>query len=192
MSERPTTTAPAADVDADLALVLERLVRVVRQLASAGGLSVPAASTLTRAEREGPQRLTDLAVSQGVSQPGMTQLVGRLERDGLVRRVPSPDDGRVALVEVTAEGRRLVATRRAERAAALGALLAELDPADRTAVHAAVPALARLAELALRPDAQPPPTSDAPPEAVPPAQSTRTSRSTSSKRSSQRTEENSG
>jgi DNA-binding MarR family transcriptional regulator len=177
MSERPTTEPTAADVDTDLALVLERLVRVVRQLASAGGLSVPAATTLARAEREGPQRLTDLAVSQGVSQPGMTQLVGRLERDGLVRRVPSPDDGRVALVEVTAQGRRLVTERRRERAAALGALLDRLDPADRAAVRAAVPALGRLAELALSPTAEPPP----------PAPATPSHRS----RSSQRTKENS-
>ncbi|MGN6332980.1 MAG: MarR family winged helix-turn-helix transcriptional regulator [Motilibacteraceae bacterium] len=176
MSDRPATAPTASDADTDLALVLESLVRVVRQLASAGGLSVPAASTLTRAEREGPQRLTDLAVSQGVSQPGMTQLVGRLERDGLVRRVPSPDDGRVALVEVTARGRRLVAARRAERADALGALLGQLDPADRAAVHAAVPALSRLADLALGRDAEPPPAS-------PPTSSPR-------QRSPQRTKEN--
>lgn len=31
------------------------------------------------------RRLSDLAVREGVTQPAMTQLVSRLERDGLVR-----------------------------------------------------------------------------------------------------------
>lgn len=135
--------------DSDLALVLEQLVRVLRRLATAGDLSVPAAAALTRLVREGPLRLTDLASGENVSQPGMTQLVTRLERDGLVRRTPSVDDRRVVLVAVTPEGRDLVARRRAQRAQALRALLDQLDPAESSSVHRAVPALARLVELAL-------------------------------------------
>jgi DNA-binding MarR family transcriptional regulator len=79
----------------------------------------------------------------------MTQLVTRLERDGLVRRTASDDDGRVVLVQVTSAGEQIVARRRAERAAALRDLLRRLDPADRAAVRAAIPALERLADLAL-------------------------------------------
>jgi DNA-binding MarR family transcriptional regulator len=139
--------------DQALSSVFERLVRVVRRLATAGDLSLPAAAVLNRLVREGPQRLTSLAVGEAVSQPGMTQLVTRLERDGLVRRTASDDDGRVVLVQVTSAGERIVARRRAERAAALRDLLRRLDPADRAAVRAAIPALERLADLALAPSA---------------------------------------
>lgn len=133
----------------DLALVLERLVRVVRRLATAGDLGPAPASTVTRLVREGPTRLTDLAAGEGVSQPGMTQLVTRLERDGYVRRSSSPVDGRVVLVEATAAGSDLVDRRRTQRSEAVGALLAQLPPDDRALVLAAVPALDRLADLAL-------------------------------------------
>lgn len=134
--------------DLHLALVLERLVRVVRRLATEGALSLPAATALARVVREGPVRLTDLASGEGVSQPGMTQLVTTLERSGLVRRSTSPADGRVVLIESTAEGERLIESRRTERAAALRALLDRLEPDDRDAVRRALPALDRLAALA--------------------------------------------
>ncbi len=129
----------------DLGLALESLVRLVRRLATAGDLSLPAAASLARLAREGPHRLTDLAGGEGLSQPGMTQLVTRLERDGLVRRTASAADGRVVLVEVTPAGRELVARRRAERAERLRDLLDRLPPDDRDAVVRAVPALTRLA-----------------------------------------------
>jgi DNA-binding MarR family transcriptional regulator len=137
--------------DQALSSVLERLVRVVRRLATAGDLSLPAAAVLNRLVGEGPQRLTSLAAGEAVSQPGMTQLVTRLERDGLVRRTASDADGRVVLVEVTAAGEGVVARRRAERTAALRELLRRLDPADRAAIRAAMPALERLVDLALQP-----------------------------------------
>lgn len=129
--------------------MLERLVRVMRRLASAGDLSMPAAAVLSRLVREGPQRLTTLATGEGVAQPGMTQLVTRLERDGLVRRLASPEDGRVVLVEVTPAGKQLAEQRRSQRTQALRVLLGALDKADRAAVSAALPALDRLVELAL-------------------------------------------
>ena len=137
-----------SDSDLHLALVLEQLVRVVRRLATEGALSLPAATALARVVRDGPVRLTDLAAGEGVSQPGMTQLVTTLERSGLVRRATSPADGRVVLIEATHDGERLIGRRRAERAQALRHLLDRLDPADRDAVRGAVPALERLAALA--------------------------------------------
>jgi DNA-binding MarR family transcriptional regulator len=137
--------------DQDIALPLEQLVRAVRRLASAGELSLPAAAVLARLDRDGPQRLTVLARSEGLSQPGTTQLVNRLVREGFARRSSSPEDGRVVLVEVTPLGRELVVRRRVERAEALHRLLDRLDAADRDLVLAAMPAIGRLADLALTP-----------------------------------------
>jgi DNA-binding MarR family transcriptional regulator len=131
----------------ELAVVLERLTRLVRQLATAGDLSMSALMLLARLDRQGPQRLTELAYQEGTSQPGMTQLVGRLERDGWVRRTASSGDRRGVLVEVTAAGSELVAVRRAQRAEAMTQLLNRLDPDDRSAIEQALPALSRLIEV---------------------------------------------
>jgi len=127
--------------------VFEQVVRLLRRLTTAGALTFAAAATLNRVVTGGPCRLTDLAVAESLSQPGMTQLVSRLERDGLVRRTASPDDRRVVLVEATAAGRELLRTRRAERAAALRGLLDRLGPEDQDAIHSALPALSRLVAL---------------------------------------------
>jgi DNA-binding MarR family transcriptional regulator len=132
--------------DPSLASVLERVTRLVRQLATAEELSLTAAMVLARLTRDGPQRLTDLADGEGLSQPGTTQLVGRLERDGLVRRTASTADRRGVLVAITDAGRALVERRRAERAAALHELLGRLDAEDQAAIAGALPALARLVE----------------------------------------------
>ncbi|HEV8571173.1 MAG TPA: MarR family transcriptional regulator [Actinoplanes sp.] len=136
--------------DRSLTSVLEQVTRLVRQLATAGELSLTAAMVLARLTRDGPQRLTDLAAGEGLSQPGMTQLIGRLERDGLVRRTASTADRRGVLVAVTGAGRALVERRRAERAAALHELLGRLDAEDQAAIAGALPALARLVEARAR------------------------------------------
>lgn len=136
------------DSGTGLVQVIEPLVRYARRIATAGDLSPAAASALARLGRDGPQRLTDLARAEGVSQPGMTQLVTRMERDGLVRRGEHAEDRRAVLVTATADGLALADRRRAERATALGQLIDRLDPADQDAIAAALPALARLAETA--------------------------------------------
>ncbi|WP_092623206.1 MarR family winged helix-turn-helix transcriptional regulator [Jiangella sp. DSM 45060] len=125
----------------ELASALERLVRLFRQLTTAGDLSLTAAATLATLERTGPRRLTELAVQEGVTQPAMTQLVARLHDAGLVERSADPADGRVVRVGLADAGRAALAARREARADRLAALLATLDPATRAALEAAVPAI---------------------------------------------------
>jgi DNA-binding MarR family transcriptional regulator len=50
-----------------------------------------------------PIRLTDLAEEMQVTKPSATTMVQRLERKGLVERVPSPEDARSKLVVLTAK-----------------------------------------------------------------------------------------
>lgn len=128
----------------ELVDVLEQASRLLRRLSTAGGLSAAASSALIRLIREGPMRITELAHAEAASQPGMTQLVTRMEREGWVRRTPCADDRRAVTVTVTPEGADLMARRRAERTDAVGALVDGLAPADRAAIAAALPALARL------------------------------------------------
>lgn len=50
-----------------------------------------------------PIRLTDLAEEMQVTKPSATTMVQRLERKGLVERMPSPEDARSKLVVLTAK-----------------------------------------------------------------------------------------
>lgn len=139
----------SGDPGADLLLVLERVVRLVRQVATADGLSPSASSALRRLLSDGPLRITELAKAEGVSQPGMTQLVTRLEREGLVRRSASARDGRGVQVAVTEDGAELIGRRRAERAAMFQRMIERLPPPDRAAIAASLPAFGRLVDAGI-------------------------------------------
>jgi DNA-binding MarR family transcriptional regulator len=82
----------------------------------------------------------------------MTQLVGRLERDGLVVRLIDPDDGRGTLVDITDEGRALLAQLRQTGRDNLTELLKTLSPDDEAtlglAMRVAVPLLDELKNVA--------------------------------------------
>jgi DNA-binding MarR family transcriptional regulator len=140
----PGATAPEPPGD-ELALGvaagIERLLSLLRWLTPPDGLSFTAAATLATLERSGPCRLTLLAAQEGVTQPGMTQLVGRLQESGLVSRASDPSDRRVVEVGITAEGSALLARRRQARAERLTGMLAQLSPEDQTALAAALPAM---------------------------------------------------
>lgn len=124
-------------------IAVEQLVRYVRSSATTASLSVAAASALGRLSREGPYRLTELARAERVSQPNMTQLVTRMERAGLVRRVADSSDGRGVLVQATETGLDFFRQRRTEHAEALRELVEELTGPEQRAVKTALPALAR-------------------------------------------------
>ena len=141
---------PATDVsaeDAAIAAGFERFYETLRRLTPREPLSLTAASTLRRLERSGPHRLSELYAPEGVSQPAMTQLVTRLEKEGLARRGDDPTDGRAVVVSITDAGRAAVARRREGRARALAELLRGLTPEEYAAVRAALPALERLSDL---------------------------------------------
>jgi MarR family transcriptional regulator, transcriptional regulator for hemolysin len=55
----------------------------------------------------------ELAQAVRIEQPSMAQMLVRMERDGLIRRTPDPDDGRSALISLTKEAlEKLPAARR--------------------------------------------------------------------------------
>lgn len=123
-----------------------------RFLSDRADLTPSAAFLLNRVSREGPARLTSLAAKEGVSQPSMTQLIQRLERQGLVTRLADPDDGRVALVSITQAGQALLDDRRRTRRERLAVLLATLPSEHEFALwlsaQVALPILHRLVENA--------------------------------------------
>jgi DNA-binding MarR family transcriptional regulator len=110
-------------------------------------ISLTAASTLSTVERTGPQRITDLAVTEGVTQPSMTALVTVLERAGLAERRGDPRDQRAVLVALTAAGAGYLRSRRLAGTEALARLISKLPPDEVAALLAAAPALRHLHEL---------------------------------------------
>jgi DNA-binding MarR family transcriptional regulator len=96
----------------DVAAALEQAsILTTRHITDQAALSLTAALTLSRLNKQGPIRLTTLAAAEGISQPSMTQLIQRLERQGLATRINDPEDGRVALVSITNAGRALLNAR---------------------------------------------------------------------------------
>ena len=128
-----------------LALLFLQLVRTVRQLSPDTGLSSAAVLTLHRLLVTGPQRMSAMAQLEGLTRSAITQMIGRLEREGYVQRSSAGDDGRGVVVEATEAGREFVARRRQERTALFAQLLERLEPAENAALAAAIPALQRLA-----------------------------------------------
>jgi DNA-binding MarR family transcriptional regulator len=139
-------TSPDADV-AELSTALERVVTMVRRMLPSQPMSLTSVSVLRSLESSGPTRLTSLAITQGVTQPAMTQLITRLERDGYVERGGSAQDARVVLVRLTGAGQDFLNHRRELRASHLSDLLNRLPADDRAQILAAIPALDLLASL---------------------------------------------
>jgi DNA-binding MarR family transcriptional regulator len=142
----PQSSRVAPPVDrAAVADALGRLVVWARR-AAPSRMSSTSVTTLDSLAHLGPQRVTDLAVQQRVSQPSMTTLVNRLCQEGYAERLPHPHDGRSMLVGVTAEGRRVLQERHAERTAALERAISGLSPAHQSALGLLVEPLRALTE----------------------------------------------
>ncbi|MET7395750.1 MarR family transcriptional regulator [Dactylosporangium sp. NPDC005572] len=135
----------------ELTRVLEEFTRMSIRLPAAQRLSFTTLSVLHTLSTRGPKRLTELTATEQVTQSAITQIVTKLEREGLVRREPDPTDGRAILVHPTPAGTAVIDGRRDERIRRLTALAERLTPAEQEAIAAALPALAHLVELSAPP-----------------------------------------
>lgn len=70
------------------------------------GISYPEWHVLTALRNGGPRTPGVLARYLEVSTGAMTSRLDMLEKDGLIRRVPDPDDRRSVIVEITEAGRQ--------------------------------------------------------------------------------------
>jgi DNA-binding MarR family transcriptional regulator len=133
----------------DVAQGLEQAaILLVRHLSLRTGLGLTASMALGTLNREGPARVTKLAAAGGIGQPAMTELVHRLQRQGLVTRVEDPEDGRAALVTITNPGRALLDDQRRDRHERLAEMLAALPAEDEATLtltmRVALPIIGRL------------------------------------------------
>ena len=135
---------------------------MIRHLAR--GTSLTSRNVLAALAAEGPSRLTALATATGIAQPAMTQLVGRLEREGLAVRLIDPEDARATLVAITDAGRALRAELHQSARERMAELLDRLPADDQAtlalAMRVAMPLLQQLTrDAAENPQSQPAPAS---------------------------------
>lgn len=117
------------DVIPSLVLSGYALGRIAAQDA---GNDAPAAQwrVLNLLEQTGRKRVGELASAARTTQPGMTRLIGHLERDGLVRRSPLPEDSRAIAVDITDAGTAALAAWRSEFRDTLAPRFADVDDDD--------------------------------------------------------------
>ncbi|HEX2127862.1 MAG TPA: MarR family transcriptional regulator [Solirubrobacterales bacterium] len=104
------------------------------RFAAEQGLGRGEADVLLTLRRAGkPYRLSPTALSRSllVTPGGMTSRLDRLEREGLIRRLPDPDDRRAIEVELTPSARRKVDALLPHHIANEERLLAPLTKRDR-------------------------------------------------------------
>ena len=145
MARRASTPSRSPAILADrLHSAAIQLLRRVRRVDDAAGLSAARLSALSVIVFAGPIRVSALANAEQVRTPTMTPIVAALEHDGLVTRESDASDARAALLRATPKGARLMAEGRARRVAALAAELNDLSETDLAALERAVGILEKL------------------------------------------------
>jgi DNA-binding MarR family transcriptional regulator len=100
-----TSAVTATDGEQIAAVLHNAAVLLVRHLSYGQGQSLTSSTVLALLDDEGPARISVLTAAGGVTQPAMTELVARLQREGLVTRLSDPQDARATLVDITTRGR---------------------------------------------------------------------------------------
>lgn len=113
---------------------------VLGEVAAEHGLSV-VQLRLLGVLRDREPGMQELARHLGLDKSSMTGLVDRAERRGLVRRTPSPRDGRAVLVSLTEEGHALAREGAAEAGDRIRALAAHLTGDQRVQLSSLATAL---------------------------------------------------
>ena len=129
----------------------ERLQAQTQAVLAQAELDLPAGHfpVLAALDRLGGLNVGELTSTLGVSQPGVTRMLDKLQTEGLIRSAQSEDDRRVRTIELTRSGRQLVS--RAKRTV-WPKIEAAVADACAGSAETLLPALAALEEaLAAKP-----------------------------------------
>jgi DNA-binding MarR family transcriptional regulator len=88
----------------------ERLQAQTQVLLESADIDLPASHfpILAALDRLGAMNVGELTEAVGMSQPGVTRLLDKLEAEGLVRSTQRADDRRVRTIALTKSGRQLI------------------------------------------------------------------------------------
>ncbi len=117
---------------ADLARVFLRSHRLLDRRMTAGGASLARTKLLLYLEgQEGEARAADIAEFFGLAPRTVTEALDGLERDGMVRREPDPQDRRVKRLSITEAGLAATAATEPLRVALVEQIFGVLSEAER-------------------------------------------------------------
>lgn len=134
-----------AGLASHLRLSVFRLARKLRREGNAG-VSPTLLAALSTIERHGPLTAGALANHEQIRKPTCTRVIASLVELGSIERTADPLDGRVAWVQVTPEGRRILQRARSRKDAYLAARLKRLSPEEADTLERAAAILDRLTE----------------------------------------------
>ncbi len=143
------------DVATRLSTVIARSDRLLARQAAGDGLPRTQYSVLAAVVRRGPLRLADLVDRERLHPTMLSRIVGALEREGLLRRVPDPQDGRAVVLEATTDGGERFRALHLERTRRIDDYLDGLSDLELRHLQQALPVLEGLAEHLLAEDAAP-------------------------------------
>jgi DNA-binding MarR family transcriptional regulator len=138
------STTDTVSVANRLRPVLLKLARELRREIHSLGVTGTHVSLLVAIRNRPGIGVNALAARERVSVPGMSKVVSRLERQGLVERTPSGEDRRRVGLRVTSDGERVLRSVKSKRTAWLAARLRDLTPDQLAAIDAAIEPLAAL------------------------------------------------
>lgn len=110
--------------------------RVAEAHVATSGLSMTDFAVLEALLSRGPLRMSDVAEKVLLTSGATTTAVDRLVAKGLVERAADPADGRARVVELTSEGRALIAPVFRDHAATLDAATRSLSDSERSTLMA--------------------------------------------------------
>lgn len=140
----------AAAIDLVASNLLGRAARLTRLLMRSGAHEISRTEVGVLATlSDGPRRITQLAMTEALAQPTVTQLIDKLEGRELVSRSRSEEDGRVVLVEITTAGAEALEVVRRLIRANMREALVDLPDAELTELAHAADTMGSLIEKLL-------------------------------------------
>jgi DNA-binding MarR family transcriptional regulator len=145
-----SSTDRADAIDLVASNLLGRAARLTRLLMRSGAHEISRTEVGVLATlSDGPRRITQLAMTEALAQPTVTQLIDKLEGRELVSRSRSEEDGRVVLVEITTAGAAALEGVRALIRANMREALVDLPDAELTELAHAADTMGSLIEKLL-------------------------------------------
>ncbi len=146
MTTRHSDPAPAPNLDTARLLnsAAIHLLRAMRPVDAASGLTPARLSALSVLVFGGPCTLTQLARAEAVTGPTMTGIVRGLVDAGLATRAPHADNSRMVTISATSDGEELMRAAAQQRLHRIATELAAMDPEQQDAIARAAPALREL------------------------------------------------
>ena len=147
-SMKDATTSRTVDLQGLAAHLRISVFRTSRRLRYQGdaGVSPTLLAALATIERHGPMTPGALAAHEHIRKPTTTRIIGSLTELGMIERTADPLDGRVAWVQITGTGRKLLQRVRRRNDAFLSDRLKHLSPDEIDTLSRAAELLDRLTE----------------------------------------------